>query len=217
MKTHVFGLRLRARVPEGQKRFAMRRPLRPRSRRVRLAVLLFCITVLLWFARLGTAAETSLPPGKPPVEVAAGFFLANLSAAAERSETFEADLYLSFRWHDPRLAFSGTESKRFLEDAATEQLKEMWWPQLEFINTGEPEVANRTLELSPDGAVQYKLSVTATFRSDLDLRRFPFDRERLRCAFSRSSGTKTKWFSSPTPRASVLIPVAQLKSSPSSG
>ena len=157
----------------------MRRPLRPRYRRVRLAVLLFCITVLLWFARLGTAAETSLPPGKPPVEVAAGFFLANLSAAAERSETFEADLYLSFRWHDPRLAFSGTESKRFLEDAATEQLKEMWWPQLEFINTGEPEVANRTLELSPDGAVQYKLSVTATFRSDLDLRRFPFDRETL--------------------------------------
>ena len=118
-------------------------------------------------------------PGQPPVKVAAGFFLANLSAAAERSETFEADLYLSFRWHDPRLAFDGSEPKRFLEDAAAEQLNAMWWPQLEFINTGEPEVANRALEISPDGSVQYKLSVTATFRSDLDLRRFPFDRETL--------------------------------------
>jgi hypothetical protein len=123
--------------------------------------------------------ETWLPPGKPPVEVAVGFFLANLSGAAERSETFEADLYLSFRWHDPRLAFAGTEPKRFLEEAAVEQLQTMWWPHFEFVNTGAPDVANRALDISPDGSVSYKLAVTATFRSDLDLRRFPFDRETL--------------------------------------
>ena len=95
---------------------------------------------------------------------ATGFFLANLAGAAERSETFEADLYLTFRWHDPRLAFTGTEPKRFLEEAAVEQLQTMWWPQLEFINTGTPDVANRTLDIAPDGSVTYKLSVTATFR-----------------------------------------------------
>jgi hypothetical protein len=67
------------------------------------------------FSSVATADETWLPPGKPPVEVAAGFFLANLSGAAEHSETFEADLYLSFSWHDPRLAFAGTEPKRFVE------------------------------------------------------------------------------------------------------
>ena len=74
-----------------------------------------------------------------------------MSGAAERSETFEADLYLTFRWQDPRLAFAGTEPKRFLEDAADEQLQQMWWPQLEFINTGTPDVANRTLDIAPDG------------------------------------------------------------------
>ena len=142
-------------------------------------MLLFCIAALLWLPRVAAADETWLPPGKLPVEVAAGFFLANLSGAAEHSETFEADLYLSFRWHDPRLAFAGTDPKRFVEDAAVEQLKEMWWPQLEFVNTGAPDVANRALDISPDGSVRYKLAVTATFRSDLDLRRFPFDRETL--------------------------------------
>ena len=95
--------------------------------------------------------------------------------AAERDETFEADLYLIFRWHDPRLAFAGTDPKRFLEDAAVEQLNAIWWPQIEFVNTGQPDIANRALEISPDGSVSYILSVTATFRSDLDLRRFPFD------------------------------------------
>jgi hypothetical protein len=68
----------------------------------------------------------------------------------------------------------------------------MWWPQLEFINTGTPDVANRTLDIAPDGSVTYKLSVTATFRSDLDLRRFPFDRETLEVRIRRSAGRVTK-------------------------
>ena len=144
-----------------------------------LTVLVYCVAIFQCLPCPATADETWLPSSKLPVEVAAGFFLANLSGAAERSETFEADLYLTFRWHDPRLAFAGTEPKRFLEEAAVQQLQRMWWPQLEFINTGTPDVANRTLDIAPDGSVTYKLSVTATFRSDLDLRRFPFDRETL--------------------------------------
>jgi Neurotransmitter-gated ion-channel ligand binding domain len=143
--------------------------------------------------------ETWLPPSKLPVEVAAGFFLANLSGAAERSETFEADLYLTFRWHDPRLAFAGTEPKRFLEEAAVVQLQAMWWPQLEFINTGTPDVANRTLDIAPDGSVTYKLSVTATFRSDLDLRKFPFDRETLEVRIQSFTWTRDQMIFVPDP------------------
>jgi hypothetical protein len=150
METHAFGFRLWVNAAEGQKRFPISGRLRPRCALARSAVLLFCIAALLWLPRAAAADETWLPPGKTPVEVAAGFFLANLSGAAEHSETFEADLYLSFRWNDPRLAFDGTEPKRFLEDAAVEQLKEMWWPQIEFINTGAPDVANRALDISPD-------------------------------------------------------------------
>ncbi len=69
--------------------------------RGRLPVLLYAIGLFLWLHSAVTADETWLPPSALPVEVATGFFLANLSGAAERSETFEADLYLTFRWHDP--------------------------------------------------------------------------------------------------------------------
>ena len=83
-----------------------------------LSLLCYCIAIFFCLCCAATAEETWLPPTKPPVEVATGFFLANLSGAAERSETFEVDLYLTFCWQDPRLAFAGTEPKRFLEDAA---------------------------------------------------------------------------------------------------
>jgi hypothetical protein len=180
MEMHAFGFRLWADDPQSQKRFPISQLDRLRLRALDpWAVLLFCVAALLWLPRVAVADEARLPPGKRPVEVAAGFFLSNLSGAAERSETFEADLYLIFRWHDPRLAFDGTEPQRFLEDAAVEQLKAIWWPQIEFINTGQPDIANRALEISPDGSVSYILAMTATFRSDLDLRRFPFDRETL--------------------------------------
>ena len=173
MESQAFGLRLRANRTERQNRFLIRRasPLRTSLARNWSAVFLYCIAALFWLPRAATADETWLPPSKPPVEVTVGFFLANLSGAAERSETFEADLYLTFRWYDPRLAFDGTEPKRFLEEAAVDQLQKMWWPQLEFVNTGAPDVANRALDIAPDGSVSYKLAVTATFRSDLDLRR----------------------------------------------
>ena len=124
-------------------------------------------------------ADPSLPPGERPVEVAAGFFLVNLSGVAERSETFDADLYLSFRWRDPRLAFEGSEPRRWLEDQAAARLGEMWWPQLEFVNTAEATYTNRSLSIDPDGSVQYVVGVTSEFRTDLDLRRFPLDSQTL--------------------------------------
>ena len=115
MEMHAFGCRLRADEPESQKRFPIDQLDRLRIRKPdRSALLLFCLAAQLLLPRAAVADEAWSPPGKQPVEVAAGFFLSNLSGAAERSETFEADLYLIFRWHDPRLAFAGTDPKRFL-------------------------------------------------------------------------------------------------------
>ena len=55
----------------------------------------------------------------------------------------------------------------------------MWWPAFEFVNTAGPAVTNRALEISPDGTVRYLLGMTSEFRANLDLRRFPFDRQTL--------------------------------------
>lgn len=139
----------------------------------------FVVALLLLLPSAVPAAESSLPPGERPVTVYAGFFLVNLSGVAERSETFDADLYLNFRWQDPRLAFAGSEPRRFLEDAAVSHLAEMWWPGVEFVNTAAPHITNRALEIEPDGTVRYLLGLTSEFRANLDLRRFPFDHQTL--------------------------------------
>jgi len=155
------------------------------------AVLLLCLAALLWLPAPAAADDTSLPDARP-VEVAVGFFLLNLSGVAERSETFEADLYLSLRWRDARLAFEGTEPRLFLDDAAVLRLKGMWWPQLEFVNTAEPDVTNRALAISPDGSVSYQVGVTAAYRADLDLRRFPFDRQTLAVRLQSFTWTRSQ-------------------------
>ena len=137
------------------------------------------LVALLGWPLAASAQATSLPPGERPVQVAAGFYLLNLSGVAERSETFDADLYLSFSWRDARLVFDGSEPRRFLEDAAVDRLKDMWWPHLEFVNTADARITNRALQISPDGTVRYAIGVTSDFRSNLDLRHFPFDHQSL--------------------------------------
>lgn len=60
-----------------------------------------------------------------------------------------------------------------------ERLSTMWWPQIEYVNTAEPTITNQSLEILPSGHVKYTMGLTSTFRADLDLRRFPFDRQSL--------------------------------------
>jgi hypothetical protein len=126
----------------------------------------------------------SSPPEPLPVQVETSFYLLNLAAVNERAETFDADVYLDFTWHDPRLAFvskTKKDGKRiYTEKAAEDKLKEIWWPEVEFVNTAAPQFTNRTLVIHADGAVEYHLGLSAAFRTQLDLKRFPFDQQELR-------------------------------------
>lgn len=123
------------------------------------------------------------PPGTPPVVVKTGFYLLNLASVNERTESFEADLYIHFAWKDPRLAFTPRrvdEKRRVLgEEGAREFLKGIWWPQVEFVNAVNPQVRNCSLAVDPDGGVVYQLGLASHFRSRYDFRRFPFDRQIL--------------------------------------
>lgn len=141
------------------------------SVRVLIFLLLFSIPAL--------AQVTPPPAADGPVEVLTGIYLLNLNSVNEKDETFAADLYLQFAWRDPRLAHGGKEARIYAEEAAEEKLKEIWWPQIEFVNTSEPEITNQVLAIAPDGEVGLVYGLTSTFRTDFDLRRFPFDRQKL--------------------------------------
>lgn len=124
----------------------------------------------------------SSPPGPLPVRVETSFYLLNLTFINERAETFDADIYVDFKWRDPRLAFTpaAKEGKKiYYENEAEKKIEEIWWPEIEFVNTAIPQITNRALMIHPDGTVEYHLGVTATFRTKLNLKRFPFDRQEL--------------------------------------
>ncbi len=142
--------------------------------------------------------ETALssPPEPLPVRVETGFFLLNLASINEREETFNADVYLEFKWRDPRLAFvpktKSDSRKIYTEEAAEDKLKGIWWPEVEFVNTAAPQITNRTLVINADGTVDYQLGVSAVFRTQLNLKRFPFDQQELHIrlqSFLWDSGT----------------------------
>jgi hypothetical protein len=124
-------------------------------------------------------AEIYQPPGDGVTTVTVGFYLLNLDLVDEKAKTFQADLYLEFSWQDDRMKHDGTTELLFADDAVGEQFETMWWPQVEFVNSGKPEFTNESLEIFPNGRVKYTIGLTGTFRASLDLRRFPFDRQTL--------------------------------------
>ena len=129
------------------------------------------------------AEAVTPPPGPRPIPVHVGFYLLNLVSVDERSETSEADVYLDVLWKDPRLGFEPKPGeplfRTYQGDSAADRLEEIWWPDLEFVNTASPEITNRTLYVRADGTVSYRLGVSGVFRTNLDLRRFPFDEQVL--------------------------------------
>lgn len=146
-------------------------------------LLLVLLGGLVLFSMAGfsrAARETvAVPPGQLPVKVKVAFCLLNLTSVEEKNETFEADIYLVFLWKDERLKHDGKCPLLYTNEAVQEKLEEIWSPQIEFINTSKPEITNQNLIIEPDGSVGLKLGLTSTFRTDLDLRRFPFDHQRL--------------------------------------
>jgi hypothetical protein len=130
---------------------------------------------------IGICEPGTPPPGQLPVSVAMTVHLLGLTGFDEQRKTFDADIYVALEWNDSRLAnpAAGARPAFYADNGAEMRLREIWWPHLEFVNTGMPSVTNRALTIFPDGRVQYVMGITASFRSNLDLRRFPFDRQVL--------------------------------------
>jgi hypothetical protein len=129
----------------------------------------------------GIATDPILQPpfedGKP-IDVTIGLHVINLASIDEVSEQFQLDAYMFERWSDKRLAYT----PQGLQDQARNYAKDqIWTPQLEMINASSPRSrAEVSLTVSPDGTVRYVERIIVTLSSRFELRRFPFDRQRLK-------------------------------------
>lgn len=146
---------------------------------------LLWIIILCSLFTAGNAADSMLtaPPSKLPVKVETSFYLLHLVAVREKDESFEADCYFKFVWEDLRLSFEDERPDAvqvFLDQAVEDKLKQIWWPQMEFLNAATPQITNRALFIYKTGHVEYIIGLTGSFRSVMRFHKFPFDAQHLK-------------------------------------
>ena len=153
---------------------------------VLLTVIVVAITIPV-FAQ--TQPALLAPPGDGgPVVVRAAFHLQDINEIDEERETFEFTGILTLTWQDRRQAFDPKEAKTkemvYQGDYQFNELSPAWYPQVILANeSGLYEKHSVLLRVKPDGTSKLVETVNAVAEITLDLRRCPFDTQRLEAVF----------------------------------
>ena len=116
-----------------------------------------------------------------PTEVRVAVFVLDIDEVSNVDQSFDANVYIELRWHDPRHAHDH-------QNVITRGLNEVWNPRILFINQQKiwqtlPEI----VEIFPDGEVVYQQRVWGTFSQPLKLKKYPFDQQVLTVQLAAAS------------------------------
>jgi len=130
----------------------------------------------------------SLPGDGSPVVVRAAFHLQDINEIDEEAETFQFTGVLTLTWQDRRQAFdpkkTQAKEKIYQGDYQFNELSPAWYPQVMLANeSGLYEKHAVLLRVKPDGTSTLVETVNAVAETELDLRRCPFDSQRLEAVF----------------------------------
>lgn len=128
------------------------------------------------------------PVESGPVIVEGWFDVREINRIADESELFDFTGVLILRWMDPRNAFDpahvGVEEKVFQGTYQFDEVSPGWYPQVVLANDGGAcSVGGVVQRVSPDGTSVLVTQITATAKSPMNMRRYPFDRHQLRAVF----------------------------------
>ncbi len=148
----------------------------------KLLVVFIFVTAAICLQTVATAAE--VPPGydrsvRPdpegtPTSVEVGVFILDVTEINDIEQSFTAGLYFDVSYHDPRLADPSAPGIR------TFGLDDIWWPDLGIVNRRDIElIFPHVLKVDREGNVHYIQRAFGDFSARLDLRKFPFDAQRL--------------------------------------
>ncbi|MBW4618815.1 MAG: hypothetical protein KME17_05590 [Cyanosarcina radialis HA8281-LM2] len=125
-----------------------------------------------------TKLSQTRPDPTKPTEVDVGIYIIDFDDLDERDESFKLDAYLFLTWKDRRLAFKPTQPGL---DTKEYKIGEIWSPQVRFVNIElGRETAYNQIQVKSDGTVYYRERFNGTFNSEMNLKRFPFDRQQLK-------------------------------------
>ncbi len=143
-------------------------------------------------ASLRTAVRESFLLGLPmdggPAVVRASFHLRDINDIDDEAQTFEFMGVLTLRWRDERQAFDpaavGVSEKVYQGAYQFNEVFTGWFPQVVLVNeSGLYEKHGVVLRVKPDGTMTLIETLNAAAEADLNLRRYPFDRQRLDALF----------------------------------
>jgi hypothetical protein len=116
-------------------------------------------------------------PDDVPTKVYIGLYLIDLIFIDDVNQSFTADFYVVVRWNDPRLAVENPSETQMLRHFDTE---EIWQPMIYIINQRRlSRQLDNIFRVDPGGNVQYVQRFSGEFSSPLDLKNFPFDKQKL--------------------------------------
>ncbi|XP_076879013.1 gamma-aminobutyric acid receptor subunit pi isoform X1 [Brachyhypopomus gauderio] len=113
-----------------------------------------------------------------PVEIGMSLDIASIDAISEINMDYTATIFLRQRWRDSRLVFPGNESL-----SLDGRLVSLLWVPDTFIPDSKRSflhdvtVDNRLIRIFSNGTVLYALRITATIACNMDLTKYPMDRQ----------------------------------------
>jgi hypothetical protein len=125
-----------------------------------------------------TAELTAMRPnaGGAPEQITLRLGLLDIVEIDDREQVFEVDIFVEVRWQDPRLAAEGDAAA----DLRTVALDDIWDPRLTIVNSrGLDVLLPQVATVDRQGNVIVRQRLAGPLAVDLDLRKFPFDRQRL--------------------------------------
>jgi hypothetical protein len=144
---------------------------------------IFATLGLIMVMTTAQAQDIPLDAGLP-LAVQAGVALVEMEGFDENAGTFEATVDLRLRWRDGRLARTDgnmlAPPLTLRNEAAAERLAQIWVPDVVITNQiGDASKDQKGLRIFADGTVEVLRRVTAVFKVDVNMDRFPFDRQKL--------------------------------------
>lgn len=125
------------------------------------------------------AAEISRPDleSQTVTKIYSSIFVTDIDEVNSADQSFVANMYVEFKWHDPRLASADNASRNI-------SIAEAWHPRIQIINQQHlfktfPEL----FEVSSDGHVTYRQRYWGSFSQPFNLREFPWDSQQLEIQF----------------------------------
>ncbi|XP_058852166.1 gamma-aminobutyric acid receptor subunit pi isoform X1 [Acipenser ruthenus] len=113
-----------------------------------------------------------------PIEIGMSLDIASIDAISEINMDYTATIFLRQRWTDERLLFEGNKSL-----SLDGRLVELLWVPDTFIVDSKKSflhditVENRLIRIFSNGTVLYALRITATIACNMDLTKYPMDRQ----------------------------------------